>query len=66
MKDVISVEKAPYSGEEKKIERLRSAVRLHKVKKTPGHHRTHFELRKQAKERAWEIEGHGSRSNAGG
>jgi hypothetical protein len=54
MKDVISVEKAPDSGDEKRNERLRAAVRLHKVKRTPGHHRTHFELRQRAKERAWD------------
>jgi hypothetical protein len=52
MKEVISVRnKAPGSGEDKRTERLRAAVRtvrLHKVKRTPGHHRAHFELRQQA------------------
>jgi hypothetical protein len=54
MKDVISVEKAPERIEEKRSERLQTAVHLHKLKKTPRHHRTHYELRKQARERAWE------------
>jgi hypothetical protein len=52
-----SVEKAPDSGDDKRSERLKAAVRLYylyKVKRTPSHHRSHFELRQRAKQRAWD------------
>jgi hypothetical protein len=54
MKEVISVGKEPGGRDEKRSERLRTAVQLHKVKRTPHHHRTHYEIRQQARERAWE------------
>jgi hypothetical protein len=53
MKDVISVGKELGEEDEKRTKRIKDAVRLHKVKKTPSHHRTHYELRQQARERAW-------------
>jgi hypothetical protein len=54
MKDVISVEKEPRKEDDKRSKRIENAVRLHKVKRTPDHHRTHYELRRQARERAWQ------------
>jgi hypothetical protein len=54
MKEVISVEKALDSGDDKRTERLSAAITLHKFKRTPGHHMAHFELRQRAKERAWQ------------
>jgi hypothetical protein len=54
MENVISVGKEPGIEEEKRAERIQAAVRLHKAKRTPRHHRTHFEIRRRAKERAWE------------
>jgi hypothetical protein len=53
MKDVISVGKEPRKEDERRNKRIEDAVRLHKAKKTPGHHRTHYEIRQQARERAW-------------
>jgi chloramphenicol 3-O-phosphotransferase len=53
MRDVISVEKEPRKEDEKRSKRIENAVRVHKAKKTPGHHRTHYELRQQARDRAW-------------
>ena len=54
MKDVISVGKEPGGEDEKRVKRIKDAVRLHKAKKTPSHHRTHYEIRQQARERAWQ------------
>jgi hypothetical protein len=53
MKDVISVGKELSKEDERRNKRIKDAVRLHKAKKTPGHHRTHYELRQQARDRAW-------------
>jgi hypothetical protein len=52
MEDVTSVEQAPEIRAVDREDRLKAAIKLHKVKKTPGRHRAHFERRQQAKERA--------------